>query len=478
MFNSSHTNYKTFIKAVNNDETSCLEAVNHYLVEIERNKDLNIFLEVFDKDAKDQAVEIDQKIKQNNAGKLAGMVIAIKDNICYKNHKVSAASKIIENFESLYSSTVVKKLLEEDAIIIGRTNCDEFAMGSSNENSAFGKVLNPINNKMSTGGSSGGSAAAVAANLCNVSLGSDTGGSIRQPASFCGIVGLKPTYGRVSRYGLLAYGSSFDQIGPFSKSCSDAAKVLEVIAGNDKHDSTSSKKAVEEYTNINAEKKYKIAVPKEYLESEGLNPQVKTHFNQYLQKLKEEGHTIKEVSFPFLELMVPSYYVLTTAEASSNLSRYSGVIYGNRSSDAKEVATTFSKSRAEGFGPEVKRRIMLGTFVLSAGYYDAYYAQAQKVRRLIQDKTDAILKDSDLIFTLTTPDTAFESESINDPITMYLQDIFTVHANLAGNPAISIPATDLVNDMPFGLQVMTGHFEEDELFNFSQHLCNIGLAKG
>lgn len=478
MFNSSHTNYSSFLNAAKAGDTSCVEALRFYLDAIEKSKNLNIFLEVFDNSAMKQAVEVDEKIKLNKAGKLAGMVIAIKDNICYKDHKICASSKIIENFESLYSSTVVKKLLAEDAIIIGRTNCDEFAMGSSNENSAYGKVLNPINNKYSTGGSSGGSAAAVAAILCNVALGSDTGGSIRQPASFCGVVGVKPTYGRVSRYGLIAYGSSFDQIGPLSRNNSDAALVLEVIAGNDVHDSTSSSEPTSNYSRISTEKSiYKIAVPTEYLNSKGINNEVKTYFEKTIEKLKQDGNQIEYVSFPFLDLMVPAYYVLTTAEASSNLSRYTGVLYGKRSEKADQVATTYSKSRAEGFGPEVKRRIMLGTFVLSTGYYDAYYAQAQRVRRLIQDKTNAILKDFDLIFTLTTPDTAFESESINDPITMYLQDIFTVQANLAGNPAISVPAATRVQDMPFGLQIMANNFQEQLLFNFANYMCELGIAK-
>lgn len=479
MFNASHTDYKTFLNDVKAGNTSCTEAVQYYIEAIGKNKSLNAFLEVFEKTAIAQAVEVDEKIKLNKAGKLAGMVIAIKDNICYKNHKVSASSKIIENFESLYSSTVVKKLLKEDAIIIGRTNCDEFAMGSSNENSAFGKVLNPLNHKYSTGGSSGGSAAAVAASLCNVALGSDTGGSIRQPASFCGIVGIKPTYGRVSRYGLIAYGSSFDQIGPFSKNNSDAALVLEVIAGNDAHDSTSSKEPTGNYSNISTENKaYKIAVPKEYLNAQGLNPELKKLFEKYIEKLIQDGNQIEYVSFPFLDLMVPVYYVLTTAEASSNLARYTGVLYGRRSEKADQVATTFTKSRSEGFGPEVKRRIMLGTFVLSAGYYDAYYGHAQRVRRLIQEKTNEILKNCDLILTLTTPDTAFESESIKDPITMYLQDIFTVHANLSGNPSFSVPAADKVKDMPFGLQIMANDFQEQILFNFADYMCNIGITKG
>jgi aspartyl-tRNA(Asn)/glutamyl-tRNA(Gln) amidotransferase subunit A len=452
--------------------TNCKDLVNSSLSSIEAKKHLNIFLETFNESALKQADLVDAKIKAGTAGRLAGVVVALKDNICYKNHKVSASSKILENFTSLYSSTVVERLLAEDAIIIGRTNCDEFAMGSSNENSAFGKVLNPINEKTVPGGSSGGSAAAVAANLCHVALGSDTGGSIRQPASFCGVVGLKPTYGRVSRWGLIAYASSFDQIGPLTKTIDDAALVLEIIAGADEFDGTVSSKPVAEYAkNTTLNKKIKIAYIKDCLDTEALDPAIKSNINQTIDKLKKEGYTVDGVDFKELEYLVPTYYVLTTAEASSNLGRFGGVPYGYRSPNATDLESTFKKSRTEGFGKEVQRRIMLGTFVLSAGYYDAYYGKAQQVRRVVRDKTLAIFKDYDIIITPSTPGVAFEHGSKGaDPIKMYLEDIYTVQANITGVPAISIPAGVNADNMPFGLQLMARPFEEELLLATAKHI--------
>ena len=373
-------------------KTTCVQLVEETIKAIDEKKQLNAFLEVFAETALAQAKKVDEKIRVKSAGKLAGVIIGLKDNICYKGHKVSASSKILEGFESLYSSTVVERLLAEDAIIIGRMNCDEFAMGSSNENSAFGKVLNPLNEKTVPGGSSGGSAAAVAAGLCHVTLGSDTGGSIRQPASFTGTVGFKPTYGRVSRWGLIAYASSFDQIGPITKSVDDAALLLEVMAGKDEYDTTASQKEVGNYVAaLNEKKNYKIAYLKECVESEGLDPEVKKQTLAALDKLKTSGHMVEGVDFPYLDFLVPTYYVLTTAEASSNLSRFDGVHFGYRSPNATDLESTYKKTRSEGFGKEVKRRIMLGTFVLSAGYYDAYYSKAQKVRNKIRQKTRDIL---------------------------------------------------------------------------------------
>ena len=455
-------------------KTTCAALVEQAIASITEKKHLNIFLEVFEASAKEAAKKIDEKIKYGTAGRLAGVIVGLKDNICYKGHKVSASSKILEGFESLYSSTVIERLLAEDAIIIGRTNCDEFAMGSSNENSAFGNVLNPLNEKCVPGGSSGGSAAAVAAGLCHLTLGSDTGGSIRQPASFTGTVGLKPTYGRVSRYGLIAYASSFDQIGPITKTVNDAAIVLEIIAGVDKNDNTSSSKKVEEYSKeILAEKKYKIAYLKECIESEGLDPEVKAAVLKQMDWLKSQGHTIEAVSFPYLEYLVPTYYVLTTAEASSNLSRFDGIHYGYRSKLATNLESTYKKSRSEGFGKEVQRRIMLGTFVLSAGYYDAYYSKGQKVRRIIHEKTNEILKNFDFILTPSTPGTAFEfGKNSADPIKMYLEDIFTVQANIAGIPAISVPCGTHTNGLPMGLQLMAGYFEEGKLLNLASRIQN------
>ncbi len=452
--------------------TNCKDLVVSSLASIEEKKHLNIFLETFNESALKQADLVDAKIKAGTAGRLAGVIVALKDNICYKNHKVSASSKILENFTSLYSSTVVERLLAEDAIIIGRTNCDEFAMGSSNENSAYGKVLNPLNEKTVPGGSSGGSAAAVAANLVHVALGSDTGGSIRQPASFCGVVGLKPTYGRVSRWGLIAYASSFDQIGPLTKTIDDAALVLEIIAGADEFDGTVSSKPVAEYAkNTTLNKKIKIAYIKDCLDNQALDSTIKSNINQTIEKLKKEGYTVDGVDFKELEYLVPTYYVLTTAEASSNLGRFGGVPYGYRSPNATDLESTFKKSRTEGFGKEVQRRIMLGTFVLSAGYYDAYYGKAQQVRRVVRDKTLAIFKEYDIIITPSTPGVAFEHGSKGaDPIKMYLEDIYTVQANITGVPAISIPAGVNQNNMPFGLQLMARPFEEELLLATAKHI--------
>jgi len=452
---------------------SCTSAVRHFLARIEEQKHLNAFLEVFTESALLKAAEVDEKLKAGKAGKLAGMVIALKDNICFKGHRVSASSKILEGFQSLYSSTVVERLLAEDAILIGRCNCDEFAMGSSNENSAFGPVLNPHDTKRVSGGSSGGSAVAVAAGLCHAALGTDTGGSIRQPASFCGVVGLKPTYGRVSRHGIIAYASSFDQVGPLTNNVSDAAAILEVMAGMDEFDSTLSSKPVPVYSSeiTKPQGKTKIAYIRECIEHEGLDPEIRKYMEDLIARLKSEGHTVEAVDFPYLEFLVPAYYVLTTAEASSNLSRYDGVHFGYRSPNAFDLESTYKKSRSEGFGVEVKRRIMLGTFVLSAGYYDAYYSKGQKVRRLIQEKTNAVFQNYEFILLPTTPGPAFEiGANSTDPIKMYLEDIFTVHANHAGIPAISLPLGTTAKGLPFGIQLMGKHFEETALLRFSEYL--------
>ena len=452
---------------------SVVKLVEGYLSRIEQHKNLNIFLEVFGEDALQTAAIVDAKLKTGTAGKLAGMVVGLKDNLCYKGHHVSASSKILEGYTSIYNATVVERLLAEDAIIIGRCNCDEFAMGSSNENSAFGPVLNPLNTAYVPGGSSGGSAAAVAADLCLATLGTDTGGSIRQPASFCGVVGLKPTYGRVSRYGAIAYASSFDQIGPLTKSVEDAALILEVIAGNDAYDSTVSSLQVAAYSKELSQdvSKLKIAYLSDCLEKDGLDQEIKAHQLGLIANLKKAGHQVDGVSFPFLDFLVPVYYVLTTAEASSNLARYQGLNFGYRSKNATDLESTFIKSRSEGFGKEVKRRIMLGTFVLSSGYYDAYYSKGQKVRRLLRDKTQEILTAYDLILLPTTPGTAFKfGENSADPIKMYLEDIFTVQANITGMPAISLPLGKHSNGLPFGVQLMGRKFEESKLLAFSSYL--------
>ena len=461
-------------KALLNNTTNCVSISQSYLDEIESNKHLNAFIEVYTDEVLSQAKLVDEKLRNGTAGKLAGMVVGIKDNLCYKNHKVSASSKILDGFESLFTATSVQRLIDEDAIIIGRLNCDEFAMGSANENTIYGTVKNPLDNSKVAGGSSGGSAAAVSAGLCLVALGSDTGGSIRQPAAFCNIVGLKPTYTRVSRHGLIAYASSFDQIGPLTNTVEDAALVLEVIAGADDFDSTVSSREVEAYSKVVAEQKpKKIAYIKECLEREGLEPEVKSFIENKIQELEDNGHTVEPISFPYLDLLVPTYYVITTAEASSNLARFDGVHYGYRSENISDLESTYVNSRTEGFGEEVKRRIMLGTFVLSAGYHDAYFTKAQKIRRLIKYNTDKMFEQFDFVISPTTPHTPFKiGQKHKDPTVMYLEDIFTVQANLAGNPAISLPLGKHSNGLPIGLHLMADHFKEADLISFSKYLSN------
>jgi len=462
-------NITSYHLALKEGTTTVRKTVEAFLARIEETKDLNAYLAVYSDEALERADAIDKKLSAGNAGRLAGVVVGIKDNICYEGHGVQGASKILDGFESLYSATAVEKLLAEDAIIIGRLNCDEFAMGSSNENSAFGNVLNPLDKTRVPGGSSGGSAVAVAADLCHVSLGSETGGSVRQPASFCGLVGIKPTYGRVSRHGLLAFASSFDQISPFAKNVEDAALITEVMSGNDDFDSTASSKEVPSYAPQSLGKK-KFAYLKDCVESEALDPTIKARFMEVVEKLKADGHTVDAVDFPLLDFLIPTYYILTTAEASSNLSRYDGMRYGYRSHKATDLESTYKLSRSEGFGTEVKRRIMLGTFVLSAGYYDAYYAKAQRVRRLLKDRTDALFADYDLLLSPTTPDVAFKfGENSDDPVKMYLEDIFTVMANLVGIPAISVPVGEK-NGLPFGMQIMANEFDEAEMFSAAKYI--------
>ncbi len=465
-----YTNLTHIQQDIKQNKITLRGLVLHYVSNIESKKHLNAFLEVFATEALERADTIEQKIANGTAGKLAGMVIGIKDNILYKGHIASASSKIIEHYEAVYSATVVNKLLAEDAIIIGRLNCDEFAMGASNENSAFGPVLNDADNTKVSGGSSGGSAVAVQANLCLATLGSDTGGSIRQPASFCGVYGLKPTYGRVSRYGLIAYASSFDQIGPITNSVDDAALLLEVISGQDEHDATTSPTKVESFTPTAT--KYKIAYIKEALHHPAVDEEIRNKMVECIEKLKAAGHAVEEVNFSLLDALVPAYYVMTTAEASSNLSRFSGLLYGHRSTQASNLETTFKKSRSEGFGAEVKRRIMLGTFVLSAGFYDAYYSKAQKVRRMVKTETETILSKHDFILSPVAPTTAFKiGEKSANPIEMYLADIFTVHANISGNPAISIPAGKHSNGMPIGVQLLGKNFNENALLDIAGSLA-------
>lgn len=471
--------YATF-REIRNDlqqgAISCEEIVRHHLAVIKDKSHLNAFLGVYEDEALVRAAAIDKKIKEGKAGRLAGLVVGLKDVLAYKDHPLQASSKILENFISQFNATAVQRLLDEDAIIIGRQNCDEFAMGSSNENSAFGPVLNDIDNKRVPGGSSGGSAVAVMAGMCHVSLGSDTGGSVRQPAAFCGVVGLKPTYSRISRHGLIAYGSSFDCVGIFGKSVEDVALVLEVIAGPDEFDSTVSQKPVPAYSKelTDNTKTYKIAYLRDITASDGLQREIRENILAVLDNLKASGHTVEAIDFPLEEYVLPTYYILATAEASSNLSRYDGVRYGYRTKDPADLHVMYKKTRAEGFGREVQRRILLGTFVLSASYYDAYYTKAQKVRRLIRERTKDILSKYDFIIMPITPTTAFRlGEHTENPLEMYLADLFSVQANVVGVPAISIPCGKDDEGLPVGLQIIADDFEEGKLFRFSQRLMEL-----
>jgi len=469
-----YTSINQYLLALTQGKTSCVEAVRHYLNQIDKSKHLNAFVRVFAEEAIQKAAELDKRRNSGNTiGKLHGVVIAIKDVICYKDHSLTAASGILKNFTSLYSATAIEKLLQEEVIIIGVCNCDEFAMGSANENSVYGNVLNAMDETRVPGGSSGGSAVAVQAGLCMISLGSDTGGSVRQPADFCGIVGLKPTYGRISRYGLIAYASSFDQIGIFANNVDDTSKVLEMIAGADEYDSTVSQKPVEKYSAaLKENKKFRFAYFKETLEHPSLDTEIADGINKLIEQIKSEGHEVTALSFEYLDYIVPAYYILTTAEASSNLSRYDGVRYGYRSAKPSTDLTEFYKhNRSEGFGKEVKRRIMLGTFVLSTGYYDAYFTKAQKVRRKLVEKTHLVFNEFDFILMPTSPSVAFKiGEKKDDPIAMYLADIYTVFANLTGIPGISLPLFKHTNGMPFGIQLMAKQFNELSLLQASQQL--------
>jgi len=461
-------------KALQDGTASCEEAVLYYLDRIKAEAHLNAYVHVYGEEALEKARSLDQQRRNGQpTGRLHGVIIGIKDVISYKDHPLTAASNILKDFVSIYDATVVKKMLEEEAIIIGHLNCDEFAMGSTNENSAYGRVLNARNNDHVPGGSSGGSAVAVQADLCMASLGSDTGGSVRQPADFCGIIGLKPTYGRVSRYGLIAYASSFDQVGIFGRTVGDVALVLDVIAGEDEFDSTVSRQPATGATSENPDspdRRYRIAYFKEALEHPGLDPEIRDTLLQRLDGLRKAGHTVEAIDFELLDFIVPAYYVLTTAEASSNLARFDGVRYGYRTKTSNLDLTEFYKrTRSEGFGREVKRRILLGTFVLSAGYYDAYFTKAQQVRKLVVDRTNLIFKDFDIIILPTAPTTAFRlGEKMDDPIAMYLADIYTVYANLTGIPGISLPLFTHTNGMPFGMQAMTSRFNELYLLQFSR----------
>ena len=447
----------------------------HYLSNIKANTHLNVFLEVYEAEALARAEEIDRKFAAGTQGRLAGMVVGIKDVISHRDHRLRAGSRILEGFVAQFDATAVQRLLAEDAIIIGRQNCDEFAMGSSNENSAYGPVRNAADPTRVPGGSSGGSAVAVQADLCLASLGSDTGGSVRQPAAFCGVVGLKPTYSRISRWGLIAYASSFDTIGIISRSVADAALLLEVIAGPDEFDSTVSQLPVPAYSRqLQLNQKPRIAYIAETIESTGLHEEIRESILCNISRLKESGHQVEAVEFPLLAYVLPTYYILITAEASSNLARYDGVKYGYRHPGDGSLEGMYKKTRSEAFGEEVKRRILLGTFVLSADYYDAYYTKAQKVRRLIKEKTDELFAAYDFLLLPTTPTTAFKlGENTDDPLKMYLADIYSVQANVAGIPAISVPAGTDRDGLPIGLQIMAKRFDEARMLAFAQYVMGL-----
>lgn len=423
------------------------------------------FLTLDEERALQKAGELDKQLDNSSTrGILFGLPMGLKDNMCTEGLRTTCASKLLDNYDPIYNATVVDKLNDAQAVIVGKMNMDEFAMGSSNENSGYHPTHNPWNLEYVPGGSSGGSAAAVAAGEVYFALGSDTGGSIRQPASYCGIVGLKPTYGLVSRFGLVAYASSFDQIGPLTKNVEDAAYVLQAIAGHDPHDSTSAKVDIPDYLSALSGdiQGLRVAVPKEYM-GEGLDPLVKARVLEALKVLEGLGATVEEVSLPHSEYAVATYYLLASSEASSNLARFDGVRYGVRSGDAQNLLDVYKKSRSEGFGEEVKRRIMLGTYALSSGYYDAYYLKAQKVRTLIKEDFDRVFDKYDVVVGPTAPTTAFKmGDQTSDPLTMYLNDIYSIPTNLAGIPGISVPC-GMANGLPVGLQMMTKAFDETTL---------------
>ena len=438
-------------------ETTSVDLVSACLKNIEKkNKELNIFLEVFE-DSLEQAKLADEMIKSGKGTELTGIPIAVKDNILITGKKVSAASKMLENYTASYDAFVIKKLKDAGAILIGRTNMDEFAMGSSTETSAFGAVRNPIDSTRVPGGSSGGSAAAVAAGMCLGALGSDTGGSIRQPAAFCGVVGMKPSYGAVSRNGLIALTSSLDQIGPMTKTSEDAKIIFDCIKGKDELDATSVD--LNNLENKKSKSNKIIGVPREWLK-EGVEQDVLENFEKSLKQLKKSGYEIKDIALPYSKYSLAVYYVLTPAEVSTNLSRLDGVRYGLRK-EGENVADSYSKSRSAGFGVETRRRIILGTYVLSHGYYDAYYNKAWKVRYEIEREFQNIFKEVDFVATPTTPTTAFKFGEKSDPVQMYLSDILTVPANIAGVCSISIPSGKDKNNLPTAIQ-FTGAFGEDE----------------
>lgn len=485
-----YVTYADARRALEQGETSCEALVSSFLERIEaENARLNAFISVDAAGALAQARTLDQRLRQGEPlPPLGGLVLAVKDVICIKDQRVTCGSRMLENFVSLYDATVIERLRAAGVIFIGKTNCDEFAMGSSNETSYFGPARNPINPDYVPGGSSGGSAVAVAAKMCHAALGSDTGGSIRQPAAFCGVVGLKPTYGRVSRYGLVAYASSLDTIGPFAHTVEDVARLLQVMAGVDRWDSTSAPVAVPDYVAAldRPMQGLRIGLPREYF-AEGLDPEIRQVLEKRAAQLEAAGAVVQEVSLPHTEYGIAAYYILATAEASSNLARYDGIRYGYRAdvqqirrelaesgSDDAVIYRLYVRSRSEGFGTEVKRRIMLGTYVLSAGYYEAYYAKAQRVRRLIRQDFDRAFEQVDVLLTPASPTPPFPLGSkLSDPLEMYLSDVYTVTANLAGIPGLVVPVGTHSSGFPVGAQLLGRHFDEATLLQVGKTLMEL-----
>ena len=461
--------------ALHNGDISSVELTQHYLDRINTyNNELNAYITVAEDHALTQARAADVQLQQKTAGKLTGIPLAHKDIFCTEGLRTSCASKMLDNFIAPYNATVVEKINQAGMVTLGKTNMDEFAMGSSNETSFYGQVQNPWDNQAVPGGSSGGSAAAVAANLAPIATGTDTGGSIRQPASLCNLTGLKPTYGRISRYGMIAFASSLDQAGPMARSAEDAALLLNEMAGFDPRDSTSVEQDVPDYTASlnNSLEGLKIGLPRQYF-GEGLDPEVAATVEAAIKTYESLGATIKEITLPNSHLAVPTYYVVAPAECSSNLSRMDGVRFGHRCEDPKDLLDLYQRSRGEGFGEEVKRRIMIGTYALSAGYYDAYYLKAQQCRRLISDDFTQAFNDVDVIMGPTAPTTAFKlGDKKDDPVAMYLADIYTISTNLAGIPGVSIPA-GFVNNMPVGLQIIGNYFDEARLLNVAHRYQQI-----
>jgi aspartyl-tRNA(Asn)/glutamyl-tRNA(Gln) amidotransferase subunit A len=454
-------------------EVSAVELCQAALDRIEKLSDLNAFITVTAEAALAQAREIDRASESGRPlPPLAGTILALKDNLLTRGVRTTAGSRILSNYSPPYTATAVERLLAAGVIIVGKANCDEFAMGSSTENSAYGPVKNPWDTARVPGGSSGGSAVAVAAGMAMVALGSDTGGSIRQPASLCGVVGLKPTYGRVSRYGLIAFGSSLDQIGPFANRVEDIGRVLGVMAGRDPNDSTSSEASVSDYFDrIDASiRGLRVGIPREYY-GEGLDPEVRASIEAAIKLYQDMGCQLVDVSLPHTPYAVPTYYLVATAEASANLARYDGVRYGFRAEESANLKDMYSRTRDQGFGAEVKRRIMLGTYALSAGYYDQYYGKAQKVRSLIETDFRKAFETCDVIATPTAPTPAFKlGEKTDDPLEMYLSDIYTITLNLAGVPGISVPCGLSSKGLPIGIQLVGKHFDEALLIRAAHHL--------